>query len=377
MKIAYVANIRLPTEKAHGVQIMKMCEAFADLGADVELVVPTRKTNVPDDPFTYYGVRENFMVCRLYAPDTAARGKLGFLLQSAWFALASRMYVSRRNPDIVYSRDTFVVAFGTARQIVWEMHTASWSWVARRAARRVKRIIAISGGIKKFYEDRGVPTEIISVAPDGVDLSDYEQAFALGKDGSRAMLGLPKEKKIVAYVGKMQTMGQSKGVEDIIRAVGELAAHRSDVVLLIVGLNNTEFDLARSVAASAKLPERQVILVGHVQRAQVPYYLAASDVLVMNYPNTEHYAHMMSPLKVFEYMASGTPIVSTDLPTLREVLPEDAAFYVLPDDLESLRAGIQIVLDDAAVVERGARAKKAVESYTWKHRAQGILSLLS
>ena len=54
MKLYYIANARIPTEKAHGVQIMKMCEAFVDAGHEVKLIVPKRKNPIQEDPFAYY-----------------------------------------------------------------------------------------------------------------------------------------------------------------------------------------------------------------------------------------------------------------------------------------------------------------------------------
>ena len=60
MKILYLAQIRLPTEKAHGIQIMKTCEAFAEQGAEVVLVVPSHRGDIRQDPFEYYRVKRNF-----------------------------------------------------------------------------------------------------------------------------------------------------------------------------------------------------------------------------------------------------------------------------------------------------------------------------
>ena len=92
-KIYYVANIRLPTEKAHGVQIMKMCEAFARRGAVVELVVPNRRTHIAGDPFDYYGVEENFSITRLSVIDSVSLGRLGFLLETLSFAISAFFHI--------------------------------------------------------------------------------------------------------------------------------------------------------------------------------------------------------------------------------------------------------------------------------------------
>ena len=68
MKILYFANSRIPTEKAYGLQIMKTCEALAENGVSVDLILPTRK-NRPFkgiDVFEYYGVKKNFEINILF-----------------------------------------------------------------------------------------------------------------------------------------------------------------------------------------------------------------------------------------------------------------------------------------------------------------------
>ena len=86
MRLVYIANIRLPTEKAHGVQIMKTCEAFAALGHTVELVVPNRKTPIAEELFGYYGIQNRFQVTKLAVWDTVGFGRVGFFLESVLFA---------------------------------------------------------------------------------------------------------------------------------------------------------------------------------------------------------------------------------------------------------------------------------------------------
>lgn len=82
MNIAYLANIRLPTEKAHGVQIMKTCEAFARHGAKITLIVSSRNRTIQQDPFAYYNVKRNFDVRYVYCPELFFLGKIGFFLMN-------------------------------------------------------------------------------------------------------------------------------------------------------------------------------------------------------------------------------------------------------------------------------------------------------
>ena len=103
-----------------------------------------------------------------------------------------------------------------------------------------------------------------------------------------------------------------------------------------------------------------------------------ADVLVMNYPSAEHYALYMSPLKMFSYMASGVPIVSTDLPSVREVLTDESAFFVSPDDAHDLTRGLKEALADRRQAgEKAHAAKERGQHFSWEGRAGRILAFIS
>ena len=78
MKIAYVANARIPTEKAHGLQIMEMCRAFARNGHEVTLVVPKRRNVIKEDPFLYYDIEPCFEILRRGSATARARRSSSF-----------------------------------------------------------------------------------------------------------------------------------------------------------------------------------------------------------------------------------------------------------------------------------------------------------
>ena len=69
MKIIYITDARLPTEKAHGLQIMKTCEALVRAGHDVELIAPIRRNHLSDDPFDYYKITTRFPIRKLSSID--------------------------------------------------------------------------------------------------------------------------------------------------------------------------------------------------------------------------------------------------------------------------------------------------------------------
>src|SRR3989338_9363960 len=101
MKIIYIANVRFPTIKAHGIQIAKMCEALVANGAELTLIVPRK--GVWADPFKFYGLGQHFAVKRLWTLNLAPSTRPGFLLSAITFALSTLFYLLfHRRQDVTY-----------------------------------------------------------------------------------------------------------------------------------------------------------------------------------------------------------------------------------------------------------------------------------
>ncbi len=117
-----------------------------------------------------------------------------------------------------------------------------------------------------------------------------------------------------------------------------------------------------------------VLFLGPRPYAELADNLAAADVLVL--PNSGKHViseRFTSPLKLFAYMASGIPIVASDLPSIREVLDEGSAYFAKPDDAQDLARKVQEVVSDPNARAKAARAREKVKEYSWKKRAQKIL----
>ncbi len=385
MKIAYLANIRIPTEKAHGIQITKMCESFALLGHDVTLIVPDRRSPITESVFSYYGIRENFTIKGLPTWNPRRITKFSFRVQSWWYILCVSIVAIMRRDDLVYSREVaplLLLAF-FGRSFVWEVHTRKDSFVTRSLASRARRVIAISSGLADELVSFGTPLERITVAHDAIDPDEFPSMVE--KNILRETLALPFSRPIVGYVGKYRTAGLpkgvdgGKGVDELMDAFVVMRARVPDALLLIVGLNSDELPAVRLRADLLGIAEHDRVLVEHVPHARALMYMSAADVLIMNYPNILHYARFMSPLKLFEYMASGTPIVSSDLPSVREVLDETCARLVPPGDTPALADGIAELLSDAEQRHILARAagERVRARHTWLGRAKEILGALA
>lgn len=367
MKILYIANVRLPTEKAHGIQIIKTCEAFAKAGVEIELVVPTRHNELTTNPFTYYGVPENsFRLVTLRVPDLIRYGRLGFLVSSIWFSERARWGKLFWTADMIYSRDALVLVqyLLLGRRLVFEAH-AKPSFVARIVARHAHRVVVISQALREVYVTAGVPREHIIVAPDAVDENLFD--VVPGKDEAREMLGLSLVQRIVVYTGHLY---MHKGANTL----AEAAARIPEAQFVFVG--GVAQDVAHFRVQWAH--QENIRIVGHVAPERVPLYLRAANVLVIpNSGKSEDTARFASPMKLFEYMASGTPIVASDVPAIREILSKDETCFFAPDEPASLADSIRAVLSHGEESrDMAQRAQKKAEEYTWDKRAQTILDFI-
>ncbi|MDQ5955135.1 MAG: Group 1 glycosyl transferase [Patescibacteria group bacterium] len=362
--ILYIAAIRLPTEKAHGLQIMKMCEALASTGSQMELVVPGRKTHVVDDAFSYYKVEQRFSIHTCKTLDFVQLGRFGFLITTILFALRAAWYAKRCGAEVLYTRDRILALLlalllpGTP--LLFEVHGREPRWLIRLVARHAQ-FVAITGGVADTLVALGVAPEHVLVAHDAVDLSDFSNPES--KAVARTRLGITQNAQVAMYIGRLDGW---KGVGTLLEASKQLES----VHVVIIGGEEGQVH---------ELQERypNVQFLGYRPYAELANNQVAADVLVL--PNTatdETSVRFTSPLKLFTYMASKRPIVASDLPSLREVLDEESAYFVVPDDTSDLARGIMHALTDGEAAQKANQARTNVERYTWRSRAESIVRFL-
>lgn len=389
-KLLYIANMRFPTEKAHGLQIMQNCEAFADTGTDVTLWV-TRRLNTPQmravrDPWVYYGVKRNFRVQRLPCIDLMPlvseqnnwAAKLVFFLQSGTFALVALMMALFTPADIYYSRDAIMILLLSFvkpwQKLVYEAHkfspTGRGRWLQRTVVRRVGTLIPVTPKLGEQLIKLGADPARILVAHDGIRQERFKNIP--DQPVARREIGWPEDAFIVGYVGRLHTMSMDKGVGVLVDALRQV---QGASLALVGGPDDMAEDL-RQQWIDRGLPESRFLYAGHVLPERVPLYLSAFDVCVMPFPWTEHFAYYASPIKLFEYMASRRPIVASDLPAFADVVTNDeSALLVPPSDIDALVAAITRLRDDPALRKNLAEYayERVMAHYTWAARAEAIL----
>lgn len=378
---------------AHGLQIMKMCEAFAKQGAELELVVPWRfgiSELIKQNPFKYYRVEKNFKVKKLFCIDLTPLNKylgpVSFLTQAISFAISAFLYSLFNKVDIIYSRDRFSLWPITLikKNLVYEvhqLHRSSFKFLFKK----IRKLVVITKNLKEDLIKKGIDDNKILVAADGISLKDFD--IKENQEECRKKIGLPKNKNLILYTGHLYRW---KGVETLAlssRYLGSSPLGVSDpipnpqsltpnyLIVIVGGIKWYLSDFKKFVKVNDL---KNVLVVGHKDYAQMPYYLGAADCLVLTGTKaSETSQKYTSPMKMFEYMASQKPIIASELPSFKEILNQDSCIFVEPDNPEAMAIGIKKALNDLVLSKQiSERAFKDAQKYTWDNRAKKIINFI-
>lgn len=386
-QIVLAANARMPSVRAQSVQIASAAVGFEKAGARTT-IVHARRRDTPDMP-----AGEVFQ--RSIAGSTPGAGLPGLVAAPCvdWIdrvprslqflpARAQEMSFGRSAAKIIRARfqDALVVARDVevahalrarGRRLAWEVHRVPGGRWRRRLARRTLASgvlpIAISGGVADdLARHFALEREGIPVLHDAVDPAFARSMPARAE--ARDRLGLDAGRPVVLYAGGLM---EWKGVDTLVDAARGDALGEAQV--LIVGGMDKDVERLRRLAQG----EPAVRVDGFRPAPEIPTYLAAADIAVV--PNRRApriSSHYTSPLKVFEAMAAGLPLVVSDLPSLRDVLDDETAVFVEPENPAALgRALIELLIDPDRRERLAAAALARVSDNTWEARAERILQL--
>lgn len=367
--ILYIANSRIPTEKAHGKQIMETCQALAERDVSLTLLLPKRFNRIKQDPFVYYDLKPNFSVRKIFSLDLLFfpfGKKLFFLLQSFSFFISSVVYsfLRRSKIDLIYTRDLLVAVFFKIRPVFFEIHNipAQIGYWQRMAWKNAELLVVISDGLKNKLVAEGVPEGKILVARDAVDVDKF--SLNINREEARKKLHIPLDGKMILYAGHLYAW---KGADTLAQAAGLLD---KSIKVYLVGGAEKEVENYRK-----RFKFDNLETLGHHPPEEIPWWLKAADLLVLpNSAKEDISAKYTSPLKLFEYMASGTPILASALPSLQEVLTEKEALFFKPDVATDLAEKIKMALENPKILsELSRQARLKVQNFSWSRRAEIIM----
>lgn len=369
-RIYYIANARIPTEKAHGIQIAKMSEALRKAGADVTLVVPRRGKEASLKSF--YNLAEEVPLVRLPVLPYHASfllGSFSFMISAFLFLLSRKL---RGEKFLIYTidMDQFSFSFIPFLRVPYfvEIHDAKRSgFLFHRLFNHARGVLTINNIIKKKLCERfGMSSEKVLVAPNGIS-QEFFDAKNISEEEARQALGLPREKRIALYAGQFYAW---KGLE-----IFANAAHlEPEIIFYLAGGTRASFEKLTGIR---DIPEN--ILFGGVRPyTEMPFLMRASDALLVLGTRRDEYSYFhTSPMKLFEYLPTGRPIVAARTPAIADMVSEREVFFYGPDSAESMANAITEALQNKMLAAaKSAAARSLAEKYTWHTRAKKVLQYL-
>jgi glycosyltransferase involved in cell wall biosynthesis len=397
--IFYLSNERLPAKLACTIQQMVMCEAFACSGANVTLLYPHYFDMPPASAAEiqrFYDVEPIFDIQRLPSllslskplVDGRRRLKIPFiggcsiyfstwryarnLFRSGKLDASAAIFCRTVTGAQAFLQLKHKIARATPFKVIFEVHSLDQQTPRRfffEVLKKADGLVTVSHAIKKaLVEDIGIDPHKILVASNGVR-NRLLQAPPLSRDEARARLNLP-DVPLIVYTGQLLP---GKGVHILIEAA---RFFDSSVQFLVVGGHGKYFEQMRQWIENEKLTH--VKMTGFVPPAEIPIYLAAADLLILPTVDEHLDSAYTSPLKLFEYMAACRPVVSSDLPVLREILCDgENALLFHAGDADDLAAKIKHLLGDKKLAKRLVeQAFHDVQDFTWEARAEKILAFV-
>lgn len=229
----------------------------------------------------------------------------------------------------------------------------------RAVIRRSDAVFAVCSDLAQHVSDDapGVPVFLIE------DVALPSQQYCAGAEPLRELLDI--EGSLALYVGNLQ---RYQGVEQVVRAMAQVPK-TLDVTLVLIGGSESDITRVRALVRKLHLEER-VYLLGPRPLAQLTGFLAQADILVS--PRSQG---SNTPMKVYSYMNSGTPILATRILSHTQVLDDNCAQLVEPNP-QALARGLAALATDEKLRERlgsaarrRAREKYSVEAFREKVRA--------
>jgi glycosyltransferase involved in cell wall biosynthesis len=227
-------------------------------------------------------------------------------------------------------------------------------------------IMVVSTYLKDQLRELGIAENKIIVCPNAADPERFNPEAIKG-ERVRAKLGL-SGKQVIGFIGGFYPW---HGLEMLVDSFSEIKRTIKDVALLLIGDGPSKKAIKTRVRGSGL--EKDVVFVNQVAHGEIPLYIAAFDIAVM--PDSNNYG---SPMKIYEYMAMGKPVVAPRLGPLEDGI-EDGKEGLLftPQEKAGLIKSIKALLEDTQLRQNMSVAARGniLKRHTWEKNAEAILGL--
>ena len=377
MKLIYITNTRIPSEKANARQSMKMCNAFAEIYDHVEMWTGqarnTHEMKAIKDPFIFYNIQKNFYIASLYQIDSILLARINEFIWANIKAISFAISVllrlfktSKSHEFIIYTRVWHVLLVA---KLVKLLRASNFKVIyeAHKFSPLLAKVITYSDGLvvinrflgKKFLD---VGFKNITIEHDSVDIREFENMKNYEFNDS-------KESYKVLYIG---SLSKAKGVYTLADS-GQYLPKEFSIYFYGGSANDLKIfsEYVSKIAWS-----KNIFCEKFMPHEKLLQKINDADILVI--PNISGATENLytSPMKLFEYMALRKPILASNIKSIREVLNNKNASFFSDNDPKDLAKQI-IFISRNNQTERIKQAFNDVKQYTWQRRAARIKQFIS
>jgi glycosyltransferase involved in cell wall biosynthesis len=390
MNICYLTpDVVIPHYRGASTHVYEVAKNLVKLGHAVHVISRRISSNQPS-----FEIWEGIRVHRVYRgvfsslPSTyqnsrnSGRTQSGlkakiyekylFTIYAFIIGLVTAQIVKTHHLDIILERET---SFGagaiasklTGRPLILELIGPRYS---KYSLRQSKRVILYS---KTMLQDP-VPSEKLFFVTAATNTESFKPNPLMRKN-IRKKFELC-DHLVIGYVG---TFPQWHGIKDLIQASVQILKQKSSIKFLMVG---PYFEYAQNITKKLGV-ETAFIFSGPIAYQDVPNYINAADIMVAPYnPNRDEMRKRYgigSPIKIFEYMACGKPVVTTDLKLITDIVQKGkTGLIVPPGDVNKLAESLIKLIDNPKEArEMGQQARRTVEhQYSWSVLTEKIVDVL-
>ena len=381
------SDIRFPSPRANGIQVVKSAHALATRGREVRLVVRHSDPRPTEVILPEFGVdpTPRLHVDRLivgHAPNSSFIPRLRYLTQSLLLARRASKHgalILTRDLQLAdlllrvgcdhlsYEAHAVEAVMYDERHQLYGLTAAPSPAKRRRIENRERRVwtgasgfIATTQGILATFERLFGARPRTAVVPNGCD-PPKDREFTP-----------PSEDHRIVYAGQLYPW---KGVDVLVQAVARLPKGELVVVGGLAG--ESDFDRVQGLARTLNLGDR-VKFLGSLPQKDVARELARATVVVAPFLKSAMTSEHTSPIKAFEAMAAGRPLLISDTDASREIVEDGRTGMVVPPgNVEAWARALERVLSDRPLQMALARAAfEKATLYSWARRAERIEDFL-
>lgn len=382
MRIAYVTADRgIPVfgEKGASIHIQEMMRAFAKQGHDVRAVAAKRGEtsdailNVEEVRTTVAGNTRAEKEQAAIAQADAIEARLVALYQdwpfnliyerySLWSAAGCRSGRRLGVPVVTEVNAPLVVEQAAFRSLVCKDEAQA---IEAEVLAGSTALAAVSRQMAAYLTDAGADPHRVHVIGNAVDTTHF-----CAEARAAEVAAIPSDAFVVGFTGSLKIW---HGVDTLMAAFRAFQANEPRAHLLICG-DGPKRGWIEGFVSGAGL-ENAVTMAGWVDHAALPGLIAQMDVATAPYPASEN--HYFSPLKLYEYLAMGRPVLASDIGQTAELLKgSEAALLLPPGDATALAKAFEaLYIDPARRAEMSAAAAIEGARHDWTANAARIVEI--